>query len=379
MRIGIITYWACNYNYGQLLQCYALQAFLRARGHEPFLIKYQFVNTFGSKVIGAFKKPSLLIRSIKYRISQMRTREQEFWSTRDFDSFRNKHIVSTKKIYQSLAQLDTPDVDADVYVCGSDQIWSELFVQRTDNAKPFFLGFGRNDAKRVAYAASFGMPTVSDNFIQFIRPLLKQFDGISTREASGVKICALAGRNDAEHVLDPTLLLRKSDYLKAFAGEMSQDIKKNRYAFLYFLKTEMNTPWDEIKAFCDNNNLKMKVTAVYGSQTLPFDEFHDPSIPEWINTINNADVVFANSFHSIVFSIIMQRPFLVFLRKDYTKGMNDRITSLLISVGLESRIFDENKESIASQMSVPIDWNSVERSLDVLRDRSTAYINKCSL
>lgn len=40
MRIGILTYWTSNDNYGQLLQCYALQQVLRDMGHDPYLIRF---------------------------------------------------------------------------------------------------------------------------------------------------------------------------------------------------------------------------------------------------------------------------------------------------------------------------------------------------
>ena len=40
MKIGIITFWESEDNYGQVLQCFALQQQLIQMGHEPFLIKY---------------------------------------------------------------------------------------------------------------------------------------------------------------------------------------------------------------------------------------------------------------------------------------------------------------------------------------------------
>lgn len=40
MKIGTLTYWESQENYGQLLQCYALLRFLRQMGHDAFLIKY---------------------------------------------------------------------------------------------------------------------------------------------------------------------------------------------------------------------------------------------------------------------------------------------------------------------------------------------------
>lgn len=40
MKIGIVTFWNSEDNYGQILQCYALQRFLRDKGHDAFLIRY---------------------------------------------------------------------------------------------------------------------------------------------------------------------------------------------------------------------------------------------------------------------------------------------------------------------------------------------------
>ena len=48
MKIGIITYWQSNDNYGQLLQCYALQRYLVQIGHEPFLIRYDISNRYSA-------------------------------------------------------------------------------------------------------------------------------------------------------------------------------------------------------------------------------------------------------------------------------------------------------------------------------------------
>ena len=46
MKIGIVTFWWTDDNYGQILQCYALQYFLKSIGHEPFLIK-TYPNDYG--------------------------------------------------------------------------------------------------------------------------------------------------------------------------------------------------------------------------------------------------------------------------------------------------------------------------------------------
>ena len=43
MQIGVLTLWQSKDNYGQMLQCYALQQYLREKGHEPYLISYRFI------------------------------------------------------------------------------------------------------------------------------------------------------------------------------------------------------------------------------------------------------------------------------------------------------------------------------------------------
>jgi hypothetical protein len=59
MKIGIITLWGCGY--GQNLQTYALQTFLRNAGHDAYLIRYPSINYNGEnhKVLKIFLPPIL--------------------------------------------------------------------------------------------------------------------------------------------------------------------------------------------------------------------------------------------------------------------------------------------------------------------------------
>lgn len=57
MKIGILTFWWSQDNYGQLLQCYALQKYLRDMGHEVYLIRHNIENDE--------KQTLFLLRAIK--------------------------------------------------------------------------------------------------------------------------------------------------------------------------------------------------------------------------------------------------------------------------------------------------------------------------
>ena len=154
MKIGTITYWESQENYGQLLQCYALLHFLRQMGHDAFLIKYLSSST-KRPLIQRLKSHILYVVRPAYRQQAKMwkrlnkiEREEARKHPRHFDEFRRNHIPSTPYAFTA-AQLRSTPPKADAYVCGSDQIWANL-------DPVFFLQFGSPHAKRIAFAPSFG-------------------------------------------------------------------------------------------------------------------------------------------------------------------------------------------------------------------------------
>ena len=74
--------------------------------------------------------------------------------------------------------------------------------------------------KKISYAASFGVDysEYSAKQISIIKPLIKQFVGISVREESGIKLCnQLFDVNKVIQVLDPTLLYSGEYYNSIFS------------------------------------------------------------------------------------------------------------------------------------------------------------------
>ena len=66
---------------------------------------------------------------------------------RCFDSFREEHLVKSHKVYKSLCELQENPPMADLYVTGSDQVWSQLLNLKENEV--FFLNFGNNETKRI--------------------------------------------------------------------------------------------------------------------------------------------------------------------------------------------------------------------------------------
>ena len=64
MKLGILTFWKTEDNYGQLLQCYALQTYLQSLGHETFLVR----TTNGRDYSPTFKQQLMEKARIVYRL-----------------------------------------------------------------------------------------------------------------------------------------------------------------------------------------------------------------------------------------------------------------------------------------------------------------------
>lgn len=386
MKIGILTYWSSSDNYGQVLQCYALQRYLINQGHDAFLIKYNPSN----ETIPIWRKliNNLSFQKIVYKFSSQRRKDkqnfileqhlrdfnQKLNVKRQFDEFRHEYIHSTDIVYSSIDELRNSPPEADAYICGSDQVWNNSLLLR--NAAAWYLSFGKENVKRFSYAASIGRYLQKEEMPTF-RKYLAKFDAISVREDSARELCVQAGFPQTQVTLDPTLMLpienfRRFEHCNGF---------QEHYMFLYVLNvsTQEEIYWKEIQAYLQTTNLDLKIVCSSGyMQARELLESHhniQATIPEWLGYIDDAQCVMTTSFHGVVFCIKMHKPFLaIMLTNKYAKG-NDRIISLLNQLDLSSRIYNPNK-SIDVQMTPVIDWDKVEQKIFALQKVSREFLNR---
>lgn len=350
MKIGIMTFWWSNDNYGQLLQCYALQQYLREQGHEPFLIRYdprtdiKPVSLF-RKIIKAFNIKNLInfiANKAKSRIYKRRVFLDKENKLRKFDEFRREYIFQSEKVYLSYYELQKDPPEADCYIVGSDQVWN-FYKMPLASCKniihAYFLDFGRKSTKKIAYAASWGKTEIPENFIAEITPLLKQFDYISVREESGLDICKKCGIQNAEFRCDPTLLLSRNHYQNLCQSE-STNLSHRKYILIYRLWNSCNFPIKKIFKWAKINNFEIIYITANGLS----DSYKKrcPTIPEWIALIANAEYVITNSFHGSLFSLIFRKKFGVVPLKDSQIGMNSRINMLFKLFHVSPRWFTDN-------------------------------------
>lgn len=371
IKIGILTFWWSNDNYGQLLQCYALQKYLRDAGHDAFLIRYNSQNDFARtpffiRLLKALN-PILFFKYLNHKVNSKKSIEEAKLHNRHFENFRNKYIVQSEKIYSSYSELKENPPEADVYIVGSDQVWNFSFYKNVKKCKniihAYFLDFGKPETKRMSYAASWSCSDLCTDVIEEIRPLIAKFDYVSVREKNGIELCKRCGYEKTELVPDPTLLLSAENYRKIYS-ENKINIPHKPYLLLYMLNNACDFDIDNVYDFAAKKNLD--VIYVSGNSKIDRYEKRFATIPEWLYLVDNAEYVVTNSFHCCVFSLIFKKKFGVVPLIGKVFSMNVRIDSLLEDFGLKNRIFSGDFEKLFA----PVDFENVNKRLEEIRESS---------
>lgn len=382
MKIGIITLWQSSDNYGQQLQCWALQQELIKLGHDPYLIRYDVEYRTRNNKSPFWKKALKLvliypvIKSLKRR--KIREKEQLLKAynakrnnERQFLSFRKDNFLVSDNIYSTLQELKDNPPEADAYIVGSDQVWAHL-LDRDEN-RAMYLDFGDDSIKRIAYAPSFSMPSYPEKLKFLLKENLARFNSLSVREQTGVEICEDLGYK-AKVVVDPTMLLKREDY-----SLIASDEYKEPYIYLYYLNITQSeeVAWKQLDGFAKQTNLTVIATPASGyipSQEL-FDgvEYKYATIPQWINLISNAQLMVTTSFHGVVFCILNHTSFVYFpLKGQFARG-NNRVVDLCKILNLSDRIWSETSsyELLSKQV---INWEDIDAILEAKRADSIDYL-----
>jgi hypothetical protein len=358
MKIGIMTFWWTKDNYGQILQCYALQKYLNNNGHDAFLIRYNphvddRKQRFFLRIQHAMN-PCRLMRRI------LNTMDKKY-AQRKFQDFRDRYITSTEKVYNSYAELVLDPPDADVYITGSDQVWNFLPREKGHSGRfnAFLLNFGNDHIKRMSYAASFGKENIDSELGQKMSRVLINFTYISVREKSGLDICRRHGITKAELVPDPTFLVDAHTYRSLYRDASEIKVLKP-YCFLYLLTNETGIDVSVIYNWAAAKGLDVIYVPSGARQDLSKRTY--AAIPEWLFLIDNAKYVFTNSYHGSVFSLLFHKKFGIIKRVGSGEKMNTRFSSLFEQFSLEPRYINSDINTIDKE----IDWTMADTKIRAL-------------
>ncbi|WP_258100420.1 polysaccharide pyruvyl transferase family protein [Marinoscillum pacificum] len=364
MKIGIMTFWESKNNYGQILQLFALQRYLKSVGHEAYLIRF-YRRDNSSRLTKLLRKGVLGILKSKFN----KKKADEIDEARKFEEFKRENIEFGPNEYFSLDEIKENPPLADVYITGSDQVWNHTF---TVSPEAFLLCFGSDDVKRVAYAASFGVreqdPLTKKLFIKHLR----KFDKIGVRERSGIELVENLGFNPV-WVLDPTMLFNSAQWNEMLNLDSLKVKMRKESIFIYTLGNSKTNDKDKFISYA----LKMdQYNVIHSTANSDFTGNLFPTIEEWVNYIRTSRLVITTSFHGIIFCILNNTNFIVLPNTGSAEGMNDRIESMLSILNMEDHLmikFDKSKfDEILERR---INWDFINKKIEELRIVSKSFIS----
>ena len=331
MTIGIITFHAA-FNYGSMLQAWALQTYLERQGHCV-----EIVNFRPKSQKKGYHKP-ISFASIHTSYNSLRRlllapdtipSLSKKWHL--FDVFMHKYLNLTKE-YTCIEDLRNAKFNYDVLITGSDQIWN---TQTFDFSEAYFGTFVNSHTIKIAYAPSMG-PNPEKQDIAYIKKLLNGFSSVAVREERTKNFIVNNGIFDnVDVVLDPTMLLEKKDYDILIDEAPLYD---GDYVFYY-------TPGGVRHEFIGEASLignQLGLPVVCESVYMPGDlKSYSNVIPfaavgpcEFLNLVKNAKVVCGASFHLMVFSILFDKDFYCM-----NGDIDSRMNNLMKTCGTEDRIW----------------------------------------
>lgn len=358
-KVAIVTLHGYS-NYGNNLQNYALQEVIKKLGFDVETLNFNVLET--NKISGIFVKvktallnPKKIFYAINRRKSKFLYKKLLNEKVSRFKEF-SANFLNEKCYELSLSELDKINDLYSYFISGSDQVWNPLYINKYFK---YYLTFAEKP-KSISYSASFGVSEVSDG--SRIRPWLEDFNYISVREIEGQRIVKAITNLDVPVLVDPTLLIDKENWIDM--ARVHEHKPKNKYILTYFLGKDSKAAFKRVNLIAKESGFD-----IVRLGDLKAKNFYAADPSEFIDYFNDAEIIFTDSFHGAVFSILFNRPFVVFKRGN----MNSRIDTLLSKFKLEDRHWDYVKEH---ENYFQIDYSHVDAILEEEREKSFNYLKK---
>lgn len=269
-KIGICTLYYQNRNYGANLQAYALRYTLEKLGVNAELVPYYY-RTRVRRLLSSIKQ-SLKKNSISKNVEKR---------NRVIDKFNN--LIPHSKVYYSNT-IHKANKYYDCFITGSDQVWNPDWIN-----KYLSLDFVEDGKVTASYAASTGKVNLNVSEQQKLKRALNNTKYISIRENESIASLQKLTDKPIINVLDPTLLLSRSEWDEGFGDYALFNVSPN----------------------------------------------------DFLSLIKYASFIITDSFHASVFSHIFERPFVVSGKKENEMGC--RLKSLTDMFNTQSHYFVDHE------------------------------------
>lgn len=358
MKIGIVTFHRAD-NYGAVLQCYALEQYLKTLSEDVEIIDYR--NARIEKIYKIFNKPNkhiikwgykFLKTIIKYKKKKLKKYK--------FEAFRDKMNLS---IPYTKEDILNNKLNYDLIISGSDQVLNKSMVGTYDDV--YFLNFN-GEHKKATYAASMG--SFENGKDQCFLNLVSKIDFLSIRENYSAKFLENQLNRKIYNSLDPVFLMGKDFWLNEIQSiELKTpekyilfyclDIDKDIIKILETLQTYKKLPIVTLR-----ESLKFPMKVLNYSYSGPLD---------FLYLIKNADCIVTSSFHATAFSAIFEKE--LYCKLHPTTG--ERTKNLCELFEIENRLyynFEEFKNKYEHTKNIKYTFNQLEN----LKIESIEYLKE---
>ena len=370
-KVAVITLFD-NENFGNRLQCFAVHKYMEHLNLEPVAVPYIEKYVTRSKPMRMlFDLAHYILRLTRYEKNRRKLIALCDKRRHYITSFSEQYIctapmVSYKNLPADFAQ------QYDYFITGSDQVWH---CWRNDPRElEYFLLMFASPSQRLTIAPSFGFDKFPKKYLKTYKKGLEGFEYLSVREKRGAELIKELTGKEATVLLDPTMLIDTSEWLKILK-KPSQYVD-DKYIFVYALGGFKGEVKEKTCRLADNLGLQvidiMDIDSDYYIHTRP-DEF--------LYWIHSARLVVTDSFHASVFSILFNKPFIVTDRSDI-KGMGSRLDTLFNKFGITGRHFDELKDGFDNagetrEKLFEVDYSGVPAILETERKKAAEFYKKC--
>lgn len=340
-RILLVT-WYYSTNCGTCLQSYALYKVLSEQYDVFFLGRRTYYRFYDSELY------CKILKKIKSKLFHKRQQYNTYAYALSIHKKKFANFINENYKIQTLkTALDYSFIckKFDAFLVGSDQMWNPNLFCNT-----YMLDFAPSNKRKITYAASFGVDNVVEAFFPVYKKLLKRFDFISVREPRAKELVyEISGRESAV-VLDPTFLLSPSEWRQF--SERSNVLEQYKipqdYIIVYFIGSSDLNYWETCKQIAKKINCHLVVipnrVEDYEIKGSDITVVLDTCNYDFVKLIDCAKLICTDSFHSVVFSFLMDSDFFVFPRfKEGDKNsQNNRLDNIINKFNLEAQRWENS-------------------------------------
>ena len=382
-KVGIVSLYS-GQNFGNKLQNYAAEQLCLEYGFKPFTFKYEIVSENAAENISTIKKlnPSYIKAFAKsFLINRCQIKNTDsglvgqlfYWYNNrgmlskqfrirenKYNSFDYKYLNFAQKIIPYKEKETDWTNEYSMFFAGSDQVWNPFYPFVSSNN---FLQFAPIE-KRASLSASFGVSDIPELRKSDYTNWLSGFRFLSVREEAGQRIIRELTGKDVTVTADPTMLVDVSAWDK-LAIKPDFDLPE-KFLLTYFLGNRTKKYQKYINSLSEKYNLQVvNLFDILSPEYLSC----DPA--EFVYCVKNAQMICTDSFHATVFSILYKKPFVTFDRVEGKRSMGSRLNTLLGSLDLMERKF----ENITDE-AINIDYTGTDDKLLKIRSHAKKYFDE---